>query len=35
VAEVPGDHALRSDRGAVEDAVRDWLATLLARERVA
>lgn len=31
VVEVSGDHSLRSDRGAVEAAVSEWLAQRLAR----
>jgi uncharacterized protein len=31
VVAVPGDHALRSDRAAVADAVRPWLQALVAQ----
>ena len=34
VVQVPGNHSLRTDLPAVAAAVRDWLPTVLAQERV-
>ena len=34
VVQVPGNHSLRTDPSAVAAAVRDWLPTVLAQERV-